>query len=49
MRLSRQFQGSLIFFYNEKVLSIKKDQNAKQTTCTLLEVLACIKNVAFVV
>ena len=46
MRLLRQFQACLVFY--AKVLSVKKHQNTKQMTLTLLEVFACI-NVAFVV
>ena len=45
MRLSRQFN---VFFY-ENILSVKKHQNAKQTTFTLLEVFVCEKIVASVV
>ena len=41
-RLLGQFQASLFFFY-EKSLSVKKHQNAKQTTLTLLEVFVCAK------
>ena len=47
MRLLGQFQP--VYFFYEKVLSVKKRQNVKQTTLIILEVFARLKNVAFVV
>ena len=47
MRFSEQFQAIFFFFFKEK--THKNLQNAKQTTFTLLEVFASIKNVAFIV
>ena len=38
MRLSREFQASFFFFFYEKILSVKKHQNQKQTISTLLDV-----------
>ena len=50
MRLSRQYQACLFFFFfTKRFCAHKKHQNAKQTTFTLLEDFARIKNVAFVV
>ena len=43
MKLSEQFQARLFSFY-EKILSVKKHQNAKQTILTLLEVFVRAKN-----
>ena len=47
MSLLGQFQASSIFLY-EKRLTVKKHQNAKQTTFTILEVLCTQKVVVFI-
>ena len=40
MRLSRQFQACLLFFYEKISRAQKALKNVKQTTFTLLEVCA---------
>ena len=42
------FISQFIFFY-EKILSVKKHQNAKRTTFTILEVLCTQKLAAFII
>ena len=49
MRLLRQFQDRLSFFFMKMFETHKKHQNAKQVTFTFLEVCARKKNIAFVV
>ena len=48
LRLSGQFPVCLFFFY-EKILSVKKAPNAKQTIFTVLKAFVVQKIVAFVV